>query len=62
MQISLDSPWWDWDQEGIADPVLLSNIDFLLPSKEEFAIHANALTGLERTAVAGALLALGPRC
>ena len=61
MQISLDWPWWDWDHEAAADRVLLSNIDFLLPSKEEFAMHANALADSEMTHVARALLALGPR-
>lgn len=40
--ISFDWPWWDWDQEAQVDFGLLANIDFLLPSIEELAIHAGA--------------------
>lgn len=61
MQISMDWPWWDWDREAIADHELLANIDFLLPSKEEFAMHADALANPDWTLVGRALLALGPR-
>lgn len=61
MQISLDWPWWDWDREGTADVELLRNIDFLLPSKEEFAMHADALADSDTTTVARTLLGMGPR-
>ena len=40
--ISFDWPWWDWDQEGQVDAALLRNIDYLLPSIEELALHADA--------------------
>ena len=40
--ISFDWPWWDWDQEGQVDAELLRNIDYVLPSIEELALHADA--------------------
>ncbi len=40
--ISFDWPWWDWDLEGQVDAALLRNIDYLLPSIEELALHADA--------------------
>ena len=61
MVLSLDWPWWDWDQEAQADPDLLGHIDYLLPSQEEYQMHAGALLGRSRDEVAQALLALGPR-
>lgn len=42
IELSLDWPWWDWDQEGIADQELLSHIDYLLPSQEELQIYVGA--------------------
>ena len=43
--ISFDWPWWDWDQEAQVDVELLRHIDFLLPSIEELAVHADAAFG-----------------
>jgi len=61
LQLTLDWPWWDWDQEASADAALLRHIDYLLPSQEEFDMHAQARPGEALDAVARSLLALGPR-
>ena len=68
--VSFDWPWWDWDREAQIDANLLRNIDFLLPSIEELAIHADAVfeadSGTEKQQghifeAAQQLLALGPQ-
>ena len=68
--ISFDWPWWDWDREAQIDANLLRNIDFLLPSIEELAIHADAVFGVDNGSkrqkghifeAAKQLLALGPQ-
>ena len=59
--LTLDWPWWDWDADGLADEALLGNLDYLLPSQEEFDIHAAAQPDCSPDQVAHALLARGPR-
>ena len=68
--ISFDWPWWDWDREAQIDANLLRNIDFLLPSIEELAIHADAVFEADSSTemqqghifeAAQQLLALGPQ-
>lgn len=61
MTLTLDWPWWDWDADGLADEALLSHLDYLLPSQEEFNIHAAAQPDCSPDQVAQALLAMGPR-
>lgn len=61
IRLTLDWPWWDWDQEASADAELLRHIDYLLPSQEEFDIHARALAGRPPDTVARGLLAQGPQ-
>lgn len=58
--VSLDWPWWDWDQEATADAALLSHVALLLPSIEELTIHADA-RGISTWDAAEALTALGPQ-
>ncbi len=41
--VSLDWPWWDWDQEGQANRALLQNVDYLLPSVAEASVYADAV-------------------
>lgn len=45
--ITFDWPWWDWDREGEVDLELLRCLDYLLPSIEELAVHADALLDLD---------------
>ncbi len=45
--ITFDWPWWDWDREGEVDLELLQCLDYLLPSIEELAVHADALFDLD---------------
>ena len=68
--ITFDWPWWDWDREGKADLELLQSLDYLLPSIEELAVHADAVFDIEAGGKndgphvfesARRLLACGPR-
>lgn len=61
MTLTLDWPWWDWDDARHADEALLGNLDYLLPSQEEFDIHVRAQPAYAPDQAAHALLALGPR-
>ncbi len=61
MTLTLDWPWWDWDDARHADEALLGHLDYLLPSQEEFDIHVRAQPDYSPDQVALALLTLGPR-
>ena len=45
--ITFDWPWWDWDWESEVDLELLQSLDYLLPSIEELAVHADAVFDIE---------------